>query len=170
MLSRFRGVWLYPSYGLEIGFIDSTSNNSATANLQNSQFNTAPANLFQPAVSSPAVPWQRLLTAEILQLPALTSFLHRLSFRSACHLFRFHFFSSIFDCRFSTNPLQSLPNYSTVISRDSLSYSFSWPGILVIQPRSGPNRKHRFHSYSSTILRLLPAYSFPQERVYWAVA
>jgi hypothetical protein len=35
---------------------------------------------------SPAVPWQRLLTVEIFQLPALTSFLHRLSYRTACHL------------------------------------------------------------------------------------
>jgi hypothetical protein len=31
---------------------------------------------FQPAVSSPAVPWQRLLIMEILQLPALRSSLH----------------------------------------------------------------------------------------------
>jgi hypothetical protein len=29
--------------------------------------------LFQQPMSSPAVPWQRLLTVEILQLPALTS-------------------------------------------------------------------------------------------------
>jgi hypothetical protein len=36
--------------------------------------------LFQPAVSSPAVPWQRLVTVEILQLHALKSFLHRLSY------------------------------------------------------------------------------------------
>jgi hypothetical protein len=31
--------------------------------------------LFQPAVSSAAVPWQRLLTVELLQLPALMSLL-----------------------------------------------------------------------------------------------
>jgi hypothetical protein len=30
--------------------------------------------LFQPTVSSPDVPWQRLLTVEILQLPVLTLF------------------------------------------------------------------------------------------------
>jgi hypothetical protein len=32
-----------------------------------------PLSLFQPAVSSPAVPWQRLLTVDILQLHALRS-------------------------------------------------------------------------------------------------
>jgi hypothetical protein len=34
-----------------------------------------PLSLIQPAVSSPAVPWQQLLTVEILQLPTLRSFL-----------------------------------------------------------------------------------------------
>jgi hypothetical protein len=37
---------------------------------------------FQPAVSSPAVPWQRLLRVEILQLHALRSSLHRPSYRT----------------------------------------------------------------------------------------
>jgi hypothetical protein len=36
-----------------------------------------PPSLFQPAVSSPAVPWQRLLAAEILQLHALKFSHHR---------------------------------------------------------------------------------------------
>jgi hypothetical protein len=53
------------------------SNYSATADLQNSQIITAPAKLFfQPAVSSQAVPWQRLLTVEILELHAPRSYLH----------------------------------------------------------------------------------------------
>jgi hypothetical protein len=39
-----------------------------------------PLSLFQPAVSSLAVPWQRLLTVEILQLYALKSSLHRLPY------------------------------------------------------------------------------------------
>jgi hypothetical protein len=38
--------------------------------------------LFQPAVSSPAVPWQLLLTVEILQLNALKSSRHRLPYRT----------------------------------------------------------------------------------------
>jgi hypothetical protein len=38
--------------------------------------------LFQPVVSSPTVPWQRLLTVEILQLHALRSSLHRLPYRT----------------------------------------------------------------------------------------
>jgi hypothetical protein len=37
-----------------------------------------PLSLFQPAVSSPAVPWQRLLTVEIPQLHALRFDLHSL--------------------------------------------------------------------------------------------
>jgi hypothetical protein len=50
---------------------------SAVANLHNSQITAAQAKpFFQPPVSSPAVPWQRLLTVEILQLHAL---------RSSCH-------------------------------------------------------------------------------------
>jgi hypothetical protein len=40
-----------------------------------------PLSFFQPAVFSPAVPWQRFLTVEI-QLPVLRSFLRRLSFRT----------------------------------------------------------------------------------------
>jgi hypothetical protein len=62
------------------GFIDhfntrlgTTSNYSATANLHNSQITTAPAKIFQAAVSSLAVPWKRLVTVEILQLHALKS-------------------------------------------------------------------------------------------------
>jgi hypothetical protein len=59
----------------------STSNYSATANLHYSQITTAAAKPFHPAVS-PAIPWQRLLTVEILQLHALKSSLHRLSYRT----------------------------------------------------------------------------------------
>jgi hypothetical protein len=41
-----------------------------------------PLSFFQPAVSSPDVPWQWLLTVEILQLPALRSYLHSLPYRT----------------------------------------------------------------------------------------
>jgi hypothetical protein len=37
-----------------------------------------PLSIFQPAVSSPAVPWQRLVTVEILQLHAFRFYLHSL--------------------------------------------------------------------------------------------
>jgi hypothetical protein len=46
----------------------STSKYSATANLHRSPQHKL--SLFQPAVSSPAVSWHRLLTVEILQLPS----------------------------------------------------------------------------------------------------
>jgi hypothetical protein len=38
--------------------------------------------LFGPSVSSPALPWQRLLTVDVLQLLAPKSSLHRLLYRS----------------------------------------------------------------------------------------
>jgi hypothetical protein len=41
-----------------------------------------PLSLFQPAVSSPAAPWQRLLTVEILQLQELRSYLHNIPYRT----------------------------------------------------------------------------------------
>jgi hypothetical protein len=73
------------------GFIDhlyirlgNISKYSATANLHNSQIATAAAKPF--AVSSPAVPWQRLLTVEILQLLALRYSLHRLPYRTDSQL------------------------------------------------------------------------------------
>jgi hypothetical protein len=45
-----------------------------------------PLNLFQPAVSSPAVPWQWLLTVDILHLHALKTSLHRLPYRTHSQL------------------------------------------------------------------------------------
>jgi hypothetical protein len=41
-----------------------------------------PLSFFQHAVSSPAVPWQRLLTLEILQLHVLKFSLHRFPYRT----------------------------------------------------------------------------------------
>jgi hypothetical protein len=40
-----------------------------------------PLGILQPAASSPAIHWQRLLTVEILELHALKSSLHRLPYR-----------------------------------------------------------------------------------------
>jgi hypothetical protein len=76
-------VWVDTGFGLVNGFIDhlytqlgTTSNYSATANIHNSQIITAPAKSFQPAVSSPAFPRQRLLSAEILQFHVFRFYLH----------------------------------------------------------------------------------------------
>jgi hypothetical protein len=44
-----------------------------------------PLSLFQPAMPSPVVPCQWLLTVEILQLPALRCFPHRLQYRVVFH-------------------------------------------------------------------------------------
>jgi hypothetical protein len=72
------------------GFIDhsytpfgTTSNYRAIADFSTLQITTAPVKpFFQPAVSSAAVPWQRLLTVEILQLHALRFYLHSLPCRT----------------------------------------------------------------------------------------
>jgi hypothetical protein len=60
-------------FELDIGFNDhlyiqfrTTSTYSATANLYNSKITTEPAKFPQPLLSSPAIPWQRLLTLEII--------------------------------------------------------------------------------------------------------
>jgi hypothetical protein len=54
----------------------------ATANLHNSQITTAPAKpFFQPAVPSSALPWQQILTVEVLQLHDLRFYLHSLPYR-----------------------------------------------------------------------------------------
>jgi hypothetical protein len=45
-----------------------------------------PLSLFESSVISPAVSWQQMLTMEILQLPTLRSFLHRLPYRPDCQL------------------------------------------------------------------------------------
>jgi hypothetical protein len=45
-----------------------------------------PLSLFQPAVSTLAVPWQRLLTAEILRLHAVRSYLQSLPYQNSTEL------------------------------------------------------------------------------------
>jgi hypothetical protein len=73
------------SFGFDIGCIDhlsirfgSTSNYSAVANHHNSQITRPHSVSFAACVSSAAVPWQRLLTVEILQLHALQVLSERL--------------------------------------------------------------------------------------------
>jgi hypothetical protein len=68
------GVWIgeWISWPL-IHTLGTTSNYSATANLHNSQITTAPAKSF------PAVPWKRILTVEILQIPIFTASLTELN-------------------------------------------------------------------------------------------
>jgi hypothetical protein len=83
-------MWLWTGYGFDIGFIDHLEIQAVTALPLISTLYSSPQHLLsllQPAVSSPDVPWQRLLKVEILELPALRSFLRRLSFRTACQLF-----------------------------------------------------------------------------------
>jgi hypothetical protein len=75
--------------GLDIVFIDHSELRASTELLLISTIHNSPQHLlslFQPAMSSPTVPRQQLLTVEILQLPTLTSFLHQLSYRTACQL------------------------------------------------------------------------------------
>jgi hypothetical protein len=94
---------------------------------------------FQPAVSSPAVSWQGLLTVEILQLPALRSFLRWLSFRNACQLFPQLNLIAIS----SQPPLQST-NADTNTK----------PQLSSIITLHGLNRKHRFQQHLYCSLRV----------------
>jgi hypothetical protein len=103
--------------------------------------------IFQPAVSSTAVSWQRLLTVEILQLPPLRSFLLRLSFRTVSQLFPQRNWIAIS----SQPPLHTSTTHNTQIS---LNHLLSWPRILVIQPRGGPHRKHHFQHFVYCCLRI----------------
>jgi hypothetical protein len=86
ILSWLRGARLWMGYGLDNWIywplVHTTQNYSqlysTTANLQTLQFTIAPAKPFA------TVPWQLLLTVEILQLPMLRSFLRWLSFGTVC--------------------------------------------------------------------------------------
>jgi hypothetical protein len=116
--------WLQTGYGLDIGLIDplytpfgTTGNCNAVANFHSSQITEAPSKPFQSAVPSPAVPQQRLLSVEILQLPSLRFFLHRLSYRTAFQLSRCHLFLD--------NPSVDSESES-YITTDDQSASLSW--------------------------------------------
>jgi hypothetical protein len=75
----------WQSFGLDIGFIDHDSGLQAITAppliFTIHKLSQHPLNIFQPAMSLPAVPWQRLLTVEILQLQRLKSSLHRLQYK-----------------------------------------------------------------------------------------
>jgi hypothetical protein len=97
------------------------------------------------AVSSPAVPWQRLLAMEILQLHALRFYLHSVPYRTAYQ---------------PTTQLDLIiaPSLLSLPCRTQLTHC----AVLVITSRHGPHRKH--------VILLLRAYSLPWERVYRAAA
>jgi hypothetical protein len=66
-------------FELDVGFIGhlytqlgTTSSYSTITNLRNSQITTTPT-VSSSLLSSPAIPWQRLLTVEILQFHTLRS-------------------------------------------------------------------------------------------------
>jgi hypothetical protein len=83
----------------------------------------------QPAISSIAVPWQRLLTVEILQLHVLRFYLHSLPRRTLCEL----------TVNWATAPsLLGLP------CRTQLSTDWVAPIVFLITPLHGSSREHRF--------------------------
>jgi hypothetical protein len=85
LLSRFKGVTVD---GVWIGEWTCTYHSELqviTALLLISTFYKSPQHslsLFQPAVSKPVLAWQLLLTAEILQLPALRASCHSRPYRT----------------------------------------------------------------------------------------
>jgi hypothetical protein len=91
---RFRGVWLLE--GVWIGWLDllnlytvlgTTVNYSGISNLHNSQFTKTPVKPFPACCVFTSRSLATALTVEVLQLPALRSFLRRLSLRTAWKLF-----------------------------------------------------------------------------------
>jgi hypothetical protein len=90
--------------------LGSTSNYSATANPHNSPQH--PLSLFQPAVSSLAVPWQRLLTVEFLLFHALKPSLHRLPAQDS--LGRFSCLS--YNCSARTTQKRPVSNSTSIVA------------------------------------------------------
>jgi hypothetical protein len=127
--------------------LETTSNYSATANIH--KLPQHPLSLFQPAVSSPAVPWQRLLTVEILQLRALRSSLHNLP------------------CRTPLNYQLTLPfvyiltwtTQKTQFCFCCVRVSCPWNVFTEPFPRNGSGAEHRKHCSSvvACMLRALPS-------------
>jgi hypothetical protein len=141
-------------FGLANGFINhlytslgTASNYGAIPRLHNSQ---------HPLSLLPAVPWQRLLTVDILPLPALMFFLRGLSFRTACQLFPQLNWIAI--C--SQPPLQSLTALSAQLSLSIIfncrfSTDSLYPVAFPITTLHGPNRKHRFQQFLNCSLRII---------------
>jgi hypothetical protein len=117
-----------------------------------------PLSLFQPDVPTTAVPWQRLLTVDILQLPTPRFSCHSRPCRTLCQLPNLLSLRcrAQLHCQPSTDSLPSLLNYPCRAQLHSalpnLNYSF-------ITTRHGPNRP-----------LLLLEYSLRRERVYRAAA
>jgi hypothetical protein len=114
-------------FGLVTGFIDhlytklrTTSNYSSIANHHTLQSPQHRLSLFQPAMSSQAVPWQRLLTVGHSSASALKSS------PNACSLPANYF-------------LHRLPYRTDVFA----------PVISLITPRHGPRRQHRSFTYAN---------------------
>jgi hypothetical protein len=88
-----------------------------------------PLSLFQPVVTSSAVPWQQLLTVEILQLHALRFYLHSLPCRTQLSTVKSTISHSLLSlpCRAQLNcqPLTELVSQSYVTT-DGQSAGLSW--------------------------------------------
>jgi hypothetical protein len=118
-----------------------------------------PLSFFQPFVTSPVVPWQELLTFEILQLPALGSFLRRPSFKNACQLFPQLNWIAVS----SQPPLKSSTVHNTQITISDIFSAGLGSSLFSL---GLTQQKTPF----PTIPLLLLAYLVPQERVYPVVA
>jgi hypothetical protein len=130
-------------YGVTIGFLDhlytrlgTTSNCSAIANLHTlNKLLTLPLSRFQPAVSSPAVSWQWLLTVEILQLHALKSCLNGGSLPTASFLTHFRTEQARLPQLSSLQPLCTAPVGNTVSNGTSIVACVSIAAGTYLQSR-----------------------------------
>jgi hypothetical protein len=100
-----------------------------------------PLSLFQPAVSSSAVPWQRLLTVEIFQLHTLRPSLHSLPCRTHSQL--------------TTPRLAAISHQPPgLLFTADLQRNTNWAAPIVFKtsPWHGPHRKHsRVHCCRPTV-------------------
>jgi hypothetical protein len=160
IVSPFRGC-LWTGYWLVIGFIDylctplgTTSNYSHIANLLNLQITRVPTNPFSSMLSSPAVPWQLLLTVEILQLHAFRFYLHSLRHRTPLD---WQLCNSTADSQLTGSPQMS---FLQPLCTDHVENIVSNSNSIVVE-ESLPSRFYEMERIISLIIRLLHSIDCP---------
>jgi hypothetical protein len=159
-LSSVRTVWLLHGFWIEwlnlLRLYTSLVTTSNTALFLIYTLYSSPLHTLYGSQSSLVVSWQRIYNSLIVTTAYIKSPHHSWTYKS-------HAKSSLHRLTFNLSHFR-------LLSQGTSSILFSRPWILVIQPQVGPNSKHRFHRYSSTIPQFLLACSLPREPVHRVVA